>query len=73
MSEAIRFKVTFELLYPEEPVSYVVCSLNGEGKAIVVATQKHKASGKGYILSLSVKALSGDKPEGGDLEDRMEW
>ena len=73
MSETIRFKVNFELLYPDESASYVVCSLHGEGKAIVLATKKHEASGKGHIISVSVQHLAGNKPEGKDLVDRMEW
>lgn len=73
MSDTIRFKVTFELLYPEESASYVVCSLNGEGKSIVLATKKHEVSGKGHILSVAVEHFPGSKPEGSDLVDRMEW
>ena len=73
MAETIRFRVTFDLLYPEESATYVVCSLNGEGKAIVLATKKHASSGRGHILSVSVEHLPGNKPEGSDLVDRMEW
>ena len=73
MTEVIRFEVNIELLYPDESVSYVVCSLRGEGKAIVLATKKHEASGKGHIISVSVEYLEGNKPEGKDLVDRMEW
>lgn len=73
MNEAIRFKVKFDLLFPDEPASYVVCSLHGEGKAIVLATKKHETSGKGHIISVSVEHLEGNKPESKDLVDRMEW
>lgn len=73
MEPSIRYKVTFKLLFPHESASYVVCSLNGEGKAIVMATQKHDSSGKGHILSVEVEKLEGAKPEGTDFIDRMEW
>lgn len=69
----IRYKVTFDLLYPDESASYEVCSLHGADKAIVIATQRHSAKGKGDILSVEVSELTGEKPEGTDLIDRMEW
>ncbi len=70
---AIRFKVTFDLLHPYDTVSYEICSLGGANKAIVIATQKHSANGKGHILSAEVTELAGEKPVGTDLMDRMEW
>ena len=70
---AIRFKVVFELLHPYDSASYEVCSLHGKEKAIVIATQRHAAKGKGAILSVEVSELTGDKPMGTDLVDRMEW
>lgn len=68
-----RYKVTFKLLYQDNEVSYEVCSLNGEMKAIVIACQMHSVSGSGHILSVSVDNLGGDQPENTDLIDRMEW
>ena len=73
MEETIRFKVTFDLLHSDVPVTYVVCSLKGEGKAIVLATRKHEATKGDNIMSVSVESLAGKKPEGSDLVDRMEW
>jgi len=70
---AIRFQVKFELLHPYESASYEVCSLHGADKAIVIATEKHVAVGKGDILSVEVVELPGDTPAGTDLVDRMEW
>jgi len=73
MEETIRYRVIFQLLYPHESAAYEVCSLNGEGKAIVIATQKHESTSKGHILSVRVQHLEGEKPAGSDLVDRMEW
>jgi hypothetical protein len=73
MEAPIRFKVTFELLHPHNSASYDVCTLHGESKAIVIATQKHDATDKGHILSVFVEPLPGEKPVGTDLVDRMEW
>ena len=73
MTQPRRYKVTFELLHPDEAVSYKVHTLYGESKAIVIATQAHEHNGKGHILSVSVKALSNDEPQGHDYDDRMEW
>ena len=73
MEEPIRFRVTFELLTPNEPVAYEVSSLNGANKAIVLAAQKHLSSGKGHIIGVQVEPLPGAKPQGADLVDRMEW
>ena len=69
----IRYKVSFELLHPYESASYDVCSVNGANKAIVIATERHAAVGKGSILSAEVVELPGAKPAGTDLVDRMEW
>lgn len=69
----MRYRVTFELLFPDTSATYVVCSANGRDKAVVIAAQKHAASGKGHILGVEVQDLDGDKPQGSDLVDRMEW
>ena len=68
-----KFKVTFEMLYPDQPVSYKVHSVYGKQKAIVIATQVHESKGKGHILSVSVKAILSDKLTGDYYNDRMEW
>jgi len=70
---ALRYKITFKLLYPDESASYEVSSLHGESKAIVIAARKHASSGKGHILSVETQQLEGEKPHGSDLVDRMEW
>lgn len=79
MKKPIRFRVTFRLLRsrkgPAEE-SYDVCSLHGPEKAIVLATLKHHAAGKGHIVSAAVQPLP-DVARGNcapdDLVDRMEW
>lgn len=69
----MRYKITFELLEPDDTASYEVYTCNGETKAIVIATQKHNSSSKGHILSVEVTHLGGTKAVGTDLVDRMEW
>ena len=72
--KAQRFKVTFEMLYPDKPVTYKVYTVYGKSKAVVIATQAHESqNGKGHILSVTVKTIEGDKPSGDDYDDRMEW
>ena len=70
---AIRFKVTFKLSYPDDPVSFEVCTLHGVNKAIVIATRKHVNRSKANILTAEVIELPGDKPQSSDLIDRLEW
>ncbi len=69
----MRYKITFELLTPDKTASYEVYTLNGEAKAVVIATGKHISSGKGHILAVDIERLNGKKPIGTDLVDRMEW
>ena len=69
----MRYRVTFDLLYPDKSASYEVYTCHGQSKAIVIATEKHSASSKGRILSVDVVHLDGKEAEGTDLVDRMEW
>lgn len=69
----MRYRVTFELLYPDKSASYEVFTCNGQSKAIVIATEKHNSSNKGHILSVEVVLLDGREAKGTDLLDRMEW
>ncbi|MGJ8694627.1 MAG: hypothetical protein ACSHW0_19390 [Thalassotalea sp.] len=71
--ESNKFKVTFEMLYPDVPVSYKIHTVYGAQKAIVIATQAHEFNGKGHILSVSVKIILGGKPTDDYYDDRMEW
>ena len=69
----MRYRVTFDLLYPDKSESYEVYTCHGQSKAIVIATEKHNSSNKGHILSVEVVHLDGKEPKGMDLVDRMEW
>ena len=74
-----RFRVTFRLLKTKtgpKHASYDVCTLHGPEKAVVMATLKHRAVGKGHVVSATVEPLSDaarGNCEANDLVDRMEW
>ena len=79
MKQPIRFRVTFRLLVTKtgpKHASYDVCTLHGAEKAVVMATLKHRAAGKGHIVSATVELLpdaARGNWEANDLVDRMEW
>jgi hypothetical protein len=74
MITARRFKIIVGTLHGKT-VSYTVCTLLDERKAVAIAAQFHLArSPDDQLYEIAgVESLTGDKPEREDITDRVEW
>jgi hypothetical protein len=69
-----RFKISVGTLH-KKTVSYTVCTILNEAKAIALAAEEHlrRSPSDPLYQIVSVEPVAGDGPQSHDIVDRMEW